>query len=100
MRSEPNLQDTGYASAEFKLDNPGVFFLFKLRCTESEPLFALVNQGSRVLESIKAGDVIPVTFHFPDKTIPAEKKDTRIKYIEDGSHFGFKDHLMVALDPE
>ena len=99
MNLDLNQPATSYFRAEFQLENPGVFFQFKLRQTESEPMFALVRQGSRALESIKAGDVISVTYHFPDKTITDEKKETRIKYIADGSSVGFKDHFMVALDP-
>ena len=86
-----------YFSAEFQLSNPGIFFQFKLRQTESEPMFALVQKGSRALSSIKSGDILPVTYHFPDKTIPAQKKETRIKYIADATPHGYKNHLMVAL---
>ncbi len=97
MKSECH-QPSAYASAEFQLRNPGVFFQFKLRQSESEPMFALVKRESRALETIKTGDIIPVIYHFPDKTIPAEQKPTRIKYIADGSSLGFTDHCMVALE--
>jgi len=96
MRSEHS--QFAYSSAEFQLNNPGIFFQFKLRQTESEPMFALVKTGSKALSALKTGEIIPVIYHFPDKTIPAEKKATRIKYIADGSALGFKDHCMVALD--
>ncbi|WDP91173.1 MAG: hypothetical protein HUN04_16300 [Desulfobacter sp.] len=89
-----------YASAEFQLSDPGIYFQFKLRQTEREPLFALIKKDSRALASIKSGDILPVIFHYPDKTIPAERRATRIKYIQDGSLIGFDDHLMVALETE
>ncbi len=90
--------EKAYVSAEFQLESPGIFYQFKLRRNMSEPLFALVRRGSQALESLKAGDLVPMTFHYRDKTIPAERKPTRIKYILDGNTMGFKDHFMIALD--
>lgn len=87
-----------YFSAEFKLDSPGIFYQFRLRTNESEPCFALVTKDSRALKSIKSGDLVPMIFHYQDKTIPAVHKPTRIKYILDGTPIGFKDHFMIALD--
>ncbi len=89
-----------YASAEFQLSNPGLFFHFKVRQTEGDALFALIKKDSAALGSIKTGDVIPMTFHFPDKTVPAQRRPTRIKYIEDVSQKGVKDHVMVTLDTQ
>ena len=89
-----------YSSAEFQLSNPGIYFQFKLRQTEREPLFALIKKDSRALAAIKPGDVLPVVFHYPDRTIPAEQRPTRIKYIRDGRPMGFHDHVMVALETE
>ena len=90
--------ETSYFSAEFKLGDPGIFYQFKLRKNMEEPLFALLKKGSRALESINAGDSIPMVYHFRDKTIPPEKKITRIKDIVDGNTVGFNDHFLVALD--
>lgn len=61
-------------------------------------MFAVVKKGSKALACIKPGDIIPMTYHFQDKTIPVEKRATRIKYITDGSPMGYKDHFMIALD--
>lgn len=87
-----------YYSAEFQLEDPGIFYQMKLRKTDSEPMCALVQKGSRALASIKPGNAIPMIYHFQDKTIPAERKTTRIKYISDGNTIGFKNHFLVALD--
>ena len=87
-----------YFSAELQLENPRVLFLFKLRKTESEEMFVLAKTGSRVLECVKQGDVLPVIYHFQDRAIPGEQKMTRIKSVEDGGAIGFKDHVVIALD--
>ena len=94
----PNALPAGYFSAEFQLENPGIFYQFRLRSNHKEPLFAIVKQGSKALASIQKGDRIPMTFHFQDKTIPAQKKTTRIKSIADGAPHGFKNHVLVALE--
>lgn len=87
-----------YTSAEFQLENPGIFYQFKLREHASEPMFAVVRKGSKALACIKKGDIIPMTYHFQDKTIPMEKRATRIKYITEDNPMGYKDHFMIALD--
>lgn len=91
-------QFNSYISAEFQLEVPGIYYQFKLRKSESEPLFVLISQNSRALMRFKAGDIIPMTYHHKDKTIPPEKKQTLIKYVVDGNIIGVKNHTMVALD--
>ena len=88
-----------YFSAELHLENPRVLFLFKLRKTGSEPMFVLAKPGSKVLDSVKQGDVLSVVYHFQDRAIPGEEKMTRVKSVEDGRVLGFKDHVVIALDP-
>ncbi|WP_022665632.1 hypothetical protein [Desulfospira joergensenii] len=87
-----------YASAAFRLETPGIFFQFKLRRTEAEPLFALVQKNSKALSRLKEGSLVPMTFYYPDKTIPPVKIETRIKYIRGTGTPGFSEHVMVALD--
>ena len=93
-----NKEEKYYTSAEFQLNDPGIFFQFKLRSTGAEPMFALVNKGSKAMASLNPGDLIPMIYHFQDKTIPAEQRITRIKYIQDGIRIGYKDHFVVALE--
>ena len=87
-----------YISAEFQLDDPGIFFQFKLRTTGAEPMFALVNKESKAMASLHPGDLVPMIYHYQDRTIPAERRVTRIKYIQDGAQIGYKDHYIVALE--
>ncbi|MCG8615064.1 MAG: hypothetical protein MI802_02505 [Desulfobacterales bacterium] len=94
--SEENLQ---YFSAEFQLENPRIFFQFRLRYSDAESMFVVVKQDSQALECLKAGDVIPMTFHYQDRDIPAERQPVRITSISDGMHFGFKGHFVISLEP-
>ena len=87
-----------YDSAEFKLNQQKILYLFKIRKSVSEPMFAVIKEGSRALESIKEGDIIKMRYYYVDKSIPAESKDTKIKYITKDSSVGFKDHYVIGLD--
>lgn len=94
VKQEENM----YFSAEFKLDDPRIFYQFRLRKNQSEPCFALVTKNSKALACLNSGDLVPMIFHYQDKTIPAVHKVTRIKYILDGTPIGFNDHFMIGLD--
>lgn len=87
-----------YYSAEFKLDQPKILYQFKIRKSSSEPMFAVVKEGSKALDNIKEGDIINMRYYYLDKSMPAELRDTKIKYITKDSSIGFKDHYVVALD--
>lgn len=93
-----DLNITDYYSAEFKLNEPRILYQFKIRNSVEEPLFAVVKEGSKALDCLKAGDVINMRYYSLDKTIPSELRDTRIKYITKDSDIGFKDHYVIGLD--
>ena len=87
-----------YHSAEFILRHPKILYQFKIRKSNSEPMFAVLKEGSKALDSLKEGDIINMRYHSMDSSIPSELKDTKIKYISKDSTIGFKDHYVVALD--
>ncbi len=91
-------QFSAYYSAEFELDCSRLLYQFKLRKSVSEPMFAVVKEGSRALKNIKEGDVINMRYYSLDKSVPARSKETRIKYIAKDSSVGFKDHYVIGLD--
>ncbi len=89
---------TTYFSAEFQLENPGIYYHFKLRKNEAEPLFVLITKNSKAVSSLKQGALVPMIFHYQDKTIPSDRRHTRIKYVLDGNPIGFANHFMIGLD--
>ena len=95
-QNQSGLKD--YYSAEFKLNMPKILYQFKIRKSISEPMFAVVKEGSRALDSIREGDIINMRYYYLDKSIPAESKDTRIKHITKDNSSGFKDHYVIGLD--
>ncbi len=94
----PQEKEKGYFSVDFQLENPRIFFQLKLRANESEPMFVIVKHGSKALEYLKDGNVVPMNYHCHDKEISTEKKMTRIKYLFDKSGNGYKDHFLIALE--
>ncbi len=98
MQNNINDQFAEYYSAEFQLNHSKILYQFKIRKSVTEPMFAVVKEGSTALENIKEGDIISMRYYSLDKSVPVESKDTRIKYICKDSSVGFKDHFVVALD--
>jgi hypothetical protein len=86
-----------YYSAEFKLAHPKILYQFKLRRSESEPMFAVVKEGSKALDNINEGDIINMRYYPSDRSIPPETLDTRIKYITRDETTGFKNHYVIGL---
>jgi hypothetical protein len=91
----PSLED--FYSAEFQLNPSNIMYQFKLRKSRTEPMFAIVKEGSKALENLKEGDVIDMWYRCTDKSIPAQPRQTRIKYICKDSTIGFKNHFVVGL---
>ena len=89
-----------YFSAEFQLENPRIYFQFRLRQTSEEPMYVVVKKDSQALDCLKPGETLAMTFHFEDSDIPAERRDVVIKAITAASAIGMKDHVMVALCPQ
>jgi hypothetical protein len=87
-----------YDSAEFRLSQANLFYKFKIRNSISEPLFAVIKEGSLALESMKEGDIINMLYYPSDKSIPVESKDTKIKYITKDSPMAFRNHYVIGLD--
>ena len=98
FENQINGESNEYYSAEFKLDHPKILYQFRIRRSNLEPMYAVIKKGSKALDNIKEGDIIPMRYHSLDKSIPVESRDTRIKYIARDSRIGFKDHYVVGLD--
>jgi len=96
-RDRDETRGQGYSHAEFALTQPKIFYQFKVRNSASEPLYAVVKEGSRALAHIKAGDVVPMRYYSADKTVPVQTRNTKIKYITKDTPLGFRDHYVIGL---
>ena len=88
----------GYIRAEFQIEVPGIYYQFKLRTSDTEPLFVLINENSTAVARLKAGAVITMTYYHEDKTIPPQHIPTLVKYILNSQAAGINNHFMVGLD--
>ena len=86
-----------YFSAEFQMENPWVFYKFRLRQSEVEPMFVLVKKDSQALECLAPGQTLFMTFHFEDNDIPPERREVRVKSVQDALSAGMAGHVMVAF---
>jgi len=77
-----------------------VLYQFKLTSIDLEPMVAVVKEGSRVLECLKAGDIVPVKYYSSNRPAPAESKNTRIKYISKHCSQRFRGHYMIGLETD
>ena len=85
-------------SAEFFLDSINLIYHFKVRKESAQSMFALVKEGSSILDSLNVGDVFPMKYYSDDTSNPAQKLDTQIKYIIKDNNGRFKGHYMVGLE--
>jgi len=103
LRGEVRTKNLKNARVEFKPGKDSMIYHFKLKDFSSEGFGILVRKDSKVLEYIKPGDVLTMTYH-PDQTDQTDlsKIDpisyyTRIKHISDPASEKSQDHLLVGL---
>ncbi len=84
--------------AEFKIGHINIIYQFKLRGNSVEPLFVVVDEDSRILETLRPGDVIPMKYYGPDRSQPAKALNTKIKHISRNCPGKFRGHVMIGLD--
>ena len=87
-----------YFSAAFQLGETGVMYQVKLRRTPKDPLFAVVQPGSRLLEMISPGCSMDLLVYAHDRDRMGVNRQARIAAIKDGGDMGFKNHVVVSLD--
>ena len=60
-------------------------------------MYVVVKKNSQALERLRLGETVPMTFHFEDNDIPAERREVVITAVEDAGSQGLSDHVMVAF---
>ena len=85
-----------YFCAEFQLKESNLLYQFKLRKDAGGELYAVVGKDSRALENLKQGDKLAMRYYCLDKTIPADIRHTRIRYVDKSK--GFPDHYSIGLE--
>ncbi len=96
-RSEVRAEDERYYSVQFTAEGLASFYQFKLWNISKKGMCILVKEGSRVLEHIKVGETIEMTYYLTDSQGAHENLRTEIKHITKNEKGRFQGHYMVGL---
>jgi hypothetical protein len=100
LRSESRTKSLKNARVEFKPAKDSMSYHFKLKNFSSEGFGILVRKDSKVLQYIKPGDILTMTY-YPDLTDLTETNpipyQTQIKHISEPGPGKHHDHLLVGF---
>jgi CRISPR/Cas system-associated protein Cas7 (RAMP superfamily) len=96
-RSEIRSVDERYYSVQFTTQGLASFYQFKLWNISKKGMCILVKEGSQVLEHLKVGDTIEMTYYLTDSQGAHENLTTQIKHITKNEKGRFQGHYMVGL---
>ena len=86
-----------YYSVEFRLEDTGNVYQFKLRDMSSKGLGILVNKDSAVLKHLKVGDTVDMKYIPPESAGSSESLKTQIAHITQKDEEPFKGHFLIGL---
>ncbi len=86
-----------YYSVEFRLQETGNVYQFKLRDMSSKGLGILVNKDSAVLKHLKVGDTVDMKYIPPELAGSFESLKTQIAHITQKDEDPFKGHFLLGL---
>ena len=86
-----------YYSVEFRLQETGNVYQFKLRDMSSKGLGILVNKDSAVLKHLKVKDTVDMKYIPPELTGSSESLKTKIAHITQKDDESFKGNFLIGL---
>jgi hypothetical protein len=99
-RSEQRSPADRYYSVQFTLAGLKTQYQFKTWNISKKGLCILVKEGSAVLNHLKAGDLLNMTYYVSDPQGALENLQTRIQHITMNESGRFKGHYLVGLSIE
>ena len=96
-RPESRILLDRYYSVEFRLQETGNVYQFKLRDMSSKGLGILVNKDSAVLKHLKVGDTLDMHYIPPGLAGTSESLKTKIAHITEKNDDPFKGHFVIGL---
>lgn len=97
LRGEVRIKSLNHARVEFRPGKDSMIYHFKLKDFSSDGFGILVRKDSKVLEYIKPGDTLTMTYHPDPPQINPRAYHTQIKHISEPAPGKFQDHLLVGL---
>lgn len=84
-------------SVEFAVDGVELAHQFRLWSKEPFSMFVVVKPTCPILERLKVGDTMDMTYHTKDTFCPTRTLPTRIRHITVERDGPFKGHCLVGL---
>lgn len=97
LRRERRTQGSEKTSVEFIPGNSSFAYHFKLRDFSSKGFGIIVRKDSKVLESIKTGDIMDMKYYPLEDTRNPETHRTQIKHISEFESKKDSGHMLVGL---
>ncbi len=96
-RAEMRAMDGRYYSVQFTTEGLDSFYQFKLWNISPKGMCILVKEDSEVLNHLKVGDTIQMTYYLADSPGVSENIKTEIKHITKNDDGRFKGHYLIGL---
>lgn len=97
-RTEPRtvFSEDHYSSVEFSIGGLEPAYIFKVRDISPSGFGILVHSKSAILDHMKVGDILTITYNKPGESEPAEQHRTQIRHITKDDE-RYKGHVFVGL---
>ncbi len=96
-RSEPRTIPDLYRSVEFSLSKKDPVFQFRVRDISPSGMGILVNEGSKALKYLEAGQVLLMKYNPENPGGSPEQMETEIKHITLVAEGRYRGHYLVGL---
>jgi hypothetical protein len=96
-RSETRSTDSRYYSVQFTTEGLDSFYQFKLWNISPKGMCILVKEHSEVLNHLKVGDTLEMTYFLTDSQGAFDKLKTQIKHITKNEDGRFRGHYLIGL---
>lgn len=95
--AESEMPSDQYYSVEFSLPGHTLPYQFKIWYMGPESMCLLVKEHSKIIESIKVGDVLNMRYYSADALNCAKDIETEIRQIIKEDNGRFKGHFLIGL---
>lgn len=98
-----NFYETGapeidsFYSVEIQVEKAEFMYQFKIWKIPAAPNFVLIKEGSDIINFIRPGDVLSMTYYSDDRAVPKQQLPTRILNVCRQNVGRFRGHYMVTL---
>lgn len=84
-------------SVEVSIDGVEHPHQFRIWNTEPASMFFVVKQSSEILDRLRVGDTMKMTYYTKDTFCRTRTMDTKIRHITREDHGRFSGHCLVGL---